>query len=119
MPGMFDQKDIRVSALAFSACAVLAHGLSWAQPLWAYWLIAGGLALLVRHLRLVAVGALGLGWTGWNVAEALRAPIDAACGEVEVVGSSQACRLGRLPGLTPHRLTGSSSSSIAPRSRLA
>ena len=95
MPGMFDQKDIRVSALAFSACAVLAHGLSWAQPLWAYWLIAGGLALLVRNLRLVAVGALGLGWTGWNVAAALQAPIDAACGEVEVAG-----RVAGLPTRT-------------------
>ena len=95
MPGMLDQKDIRVSALAFSACAVLAHGLAWAQPLWPYWLAAGGLALPIRYLRIVAVGALGLGWTGWNVTEALRAPIDAACGEVEVAG-----RVAGLPTRT-------------------
>ena len=95
MPGMLDQKDIRVSALAFSACAVLAHGLAWVPPLWPYWLAAGGLALPVRYLRIAAVGALGLGWTGWNVTEALRAPIDAACGEVEVVG-----RVADLPTRT-------------------
>ena len=95
MPGMLDQKDIRVFALAFSVCAVLAHGLSWAQPLWPYWLAAGGLALPIRYLRIVAVGALGLGWTGWNVTGALNAPIDAACDEVEIVG-----RVAGLPTRT-------------------
>ena len=86
MPGMLDQKDIRVWALVFSVCAVLAHWLPWAQPLWPYWLIGGGLALPVRRLRLMAVAALGLGWTGWNVADTLHAPIDAACGDVEIAG---------------------------------
>ena len=92
MPGMLDQRDIRVSALVFSVCAVLAHWLPWAQPLWPYWLIGGGLALPVRRLRLAAVAALGLGWTGWNIADALHAPIDAACGDVEIAG-----RIAGLP----------------------
>ena len=95
MPGMLDQKDIRIWALAFAACAVLAHWLPWAQPLWPHLLIAGGLALPVRHLRVLAVGALGLGWTGCGIADAVRAPIDAACGDVEIAG-----RVAGLPTRT-------------------
>ena len=95
MPGILDQKDIRIWAMAFCACAVLAHWLPWAQPLWPYWLIGGALALPVRRLRVLAVGALGLGWTGWNIAVAVHAPISAACGDVEVAG-----RVAGLPTRT-------------------
>ena len=87
--------DIRAAALLFSACAVLAHWLPWAQPFAAYWLLAGGLLLAARRLRAVAVALLGVAWTTWHVAAALDGSLEAACPETQVQG-----RVADLPTRT-------------------
>lgn len=65
---------------------MLAHWLPWTHPLGPYWLLAGGLLLPVRRLRILAVAALGVGWTAWHVGATESGKLDAACADVELVG---------------------------------
>ena len=87
--------DARNQAFAWATGTIAAHWLPSTHSFWPYLLLGGAGLLARRPWRLAAAALLGLGWGGYNAADAVERRIDARCAEALVIG--------RIDGLPARR----------------